>query len=68
MIFNRASRDLDIVERNGVIAELLIIFVSLARNQNNVARSGQRNSAIDCLRAIDDFFMRLGLPFEDYRT
>src|SRR5438477_3214750 len=59
MIFNRASRDLDIVERDGVIAELLIIFVALARNQNNVARSGQRNSAIDCLRAIDDFFIAI---------
>ena len=33
--------------------------MSLARNQNNVARSGQRNSAIDCLRAIDDFFIAI---------
>src|ERR1700757_2750952 len=57
MIFNRASRDLDIVERDGVIAELLIIFVSLARNQYNVARSGERNSAIDGLGAIDDLFI-----------
>src|SRR5437016_11498903 len=57
MVFNRASRDLDIVERDRVIAELLIIFVSLARNQYNVSRSGERNSAVDRLGAINHFFV-----------
>src|SRR5215470_1205913 len=57
MVFNRASRDLDIVERDSVIAELLIIFVSLARNQYNVSRSRERNSAVDRLGAIDRFLI-----------
>ena len=57
MILNRQTRDLNVVKRDGVIAELLIIFVSLARNQHNVAWPGERNSTIDRLRAIDDFFV-----------
>src|SRR6266536_2196590 len=57
MVLNCASRDLDIVERNRVIAELLIIFVSLARNQYNVSRSSERNSAVDCLGAINHLFI-----------
>src|SRR6476620_802893 len=56
MVLNCASRDLDIVERDRVIAELLIIFVSLARNQYNVSRSSERNGAVDCLGAINHFF------------
>src|SRR2546430_11335170 len=57
MIFNRASRDLDIIERDRVVPELLISFVPLTGNQHNVARSRERNSTIDCLGAIDDFFI-----------
>ncbi len=41
MIFDRTPRDLNVVERDGVIGELLIIFVSLARDQHNVARLRQ---------------------------
>src|SRR5947207_1626101 len=57
MVLNCASRDLDIVEWDRVIAELLIIFVSLARNQYNVSRSSECNSAVDCLGAINHFFI-----------
>src|SRR6266478_4187688 len=57
MVFNRASRDLDIVERDRVIAELLIIFVSLTRDQYNVSRSGECNGAVDRLGAINHFFI-----------
>src|SRR5438034_8970596 len=57
MVFNRASRDLDIVERDRVIAELLIIFVTLARNQYNVSWTRERNGAIDRLGAINHFFI-----------
>src|SRR6266705_3361335 len=57
MVFNRASRDLDIVERDRVIAELLIIFVTLARNQYNVSWTRERNGAIDRLGAINHFFV-----------
>ena len=53
MIFNRASRDLDVIEWNSIIGELLIILVPLARDQHNVSRPSERNRAIDCLRAID---------------
>src|SRR6266568_3672897 len=42
MIFNRASRDLDIIERDRVVPELLISFVPLTGNQHNVARSRER--------------------------
>src|SRR5437762_12750230 len=59
MVFDRASRDLDIVERDSVIGELLIIFVSLARNQYDVARSGERNGAINGLGAIDNIFIAI---------
>src|SRR5881396_189772 len=51
------SRDLDIIERDRVVPELLISFVPLTGNQHNVARSRERNSTIDCLGAIDDFFI-----------
>src|SRR5262249_42974340 len=57
MIFDRTARDLNIVERDGVIGELLIIFVSLARDQNNIAWLRQLNSAINRLSAIDNFFI-----------
>ena len=57
MILDRASRDLNIVERDGVVRELLIIFVPFAGDQNNVARPCQLNSAINGLRAIDNFFI-----------
>ena len=68
MILNRPSRDLNIVKRDRVIAELLIIFVSLARNQYNVARSGERNGAINGLCAIDNFFIAIrAKPFRSPR-
>ena len=57
MILDRTSRDLNIVERDGVICELLIIFVPLAGDQDNVARACQLNGAINGLSAIDNFFI-----------
>jgi hypothetical protein len=47
MILDRTSRDLNIVERNGVIREFLVVFVSFARDQNNVVRPCQFNGAIN---------------------
>ena len=38
MIFERAARDLDVIERDGVIGEFLIVFVPFAGDQNDVAR------------------------------
>ena len=55
MIFNRAARDLEVIERNGVICELLVVFVPFACDQHNVAWTGKRNGPIDCLGAIDNF-------------
>src|SRR6266513_1244319 len=57
VILDRTSRDLNIVERNGVIRELLVILVSLARDQNNVARPCKFNGAINSLSTIDNFFI-----------
>src|SRR5258707_3573455 len=57
MIFYRTSRDLNIVERDGVIRELLVIFVPLARDQNNVVRPCQFNGAINGPSPIDNFFI-----------
>ena len=57
MIFDRTPRDLNIVEWNGVIGELLIIFVPLAGDQNNVVRPCQFNGAINGLSAIDNLFI-----------
>jgi hypothetical protein len=57
MIFDRAARDLYVIERDGVICELLIIFVPFACNQHNVARASERNGAIDRLGAIDNLFI-----------
>src|SRR6267143_2202836 len=57
MVFNRASRDLDIVEWNRVIPELLIVLVSLPRNQYNVSRPRERNGAVDRFGAINHFFI-----------
>ena len=57
MVLDRAPRDLNIIERDGVIRELLIIFVPFARDQHNVARLRQRNGAINRLRSIDNFFI-----------
>src|SRR6266550_3711668 len=57
MIVDGASRDLNIIERDSVIRELLIILVSLARDQHNVARLCERNGATDGLGAIDNFLI-----------
>src|SRR5205823_13126303 len=57
MILDRTSRDLNIVERDGVICEFLIIFVTLTGDQNDVARPRQLNGAINGLSAIDNFFV-----------
>ena len=59
MIFDRAACDLDVIEWDGVICELLIIFVPFTCDQHNVAWSGERNGAIDRLSAIDNFFVMI---------
>src|SRR6266568_2307300 len=59
MIFNRAARDLDVIEWDGIICELLIIFVPFTCDQHNVAWAGERNGAIDRLGAIDNFFVMI---------
>src|SRR5215216_7127741 len=59
MIFNRAARDLDVIEWDGVICELLIIFVPFTCDQNNVAWPSERNGAIDRLGTIDNFFVMI---------
>src|SRR5437762_11475906 len=57
MIFDRAPRDLNIIERNGVIGELLITLVPFACDQHNVARLRQRNGAANRRHSIDNFFV-----------
>lgn len=59
MIFDRAARDLDVIKWDRVIGEFLIIFVSFTCDQHNVAWASERNGAIDCLRAIDNFFVMI---------
>ena len=54
-----AARDLNVIEWDGVIGELLIVFVPFACHQDNVSRAGQRNGAIDRLGAIDNFFVMI---------
>ena len=81
MIFDRATRDLDVIEWDRVVCELLIIFVPFAGDQHNVAWTGERNGAINRLGAIDNFFVMIrakaffgfvdyrawALPFADYQ-
>src|SRR5205823_8026688 len=57
MVFDRAPRDLNIIERDGVISELLITFVPFACDQHNVARLRQRNGAANRRHSIDNFFV-----------
>jgi len=38
MVLDCAARYLNIIERDGVVCELLIVFVPFARDQHNVAR------------------------------
>ena len=53
MVLDRTPRDLNVVERHGVICELLIIFVPLARDQHNVARLCEADGApIASVRSI----------------
>src|SRR6478672_12381418 len=72
MIFDRATRDLDVIEWDGVICEFLIIFVPFAGDQHNVAWTGERDGAIDCFRAVDNFFVmrrsKTFFGFVDYRA
>src|SRR5215472_13655953 len=59
MIFYRAARDLDVIEGDGVICELLVIFVSFTCDQHNVACTGERNGAINRFSAIDNFLVTI---------
>ena len=59
MIFHRAARDLDVVERHGVIGELLIIFVAFAGDQNDVARLRQLDGAANRFCAIGNFLVAI---------
>src|SRR6266480_1171856 len=57
MILDRAPRDLNIIERDGVIGELLITFVPFACDQDDVARLRQHNGAANRRHSIDNFFV-----------
>ena len=59
MIFKGSPRDLDVVERHGVIRKLLIGLVAFARDQHDVARLGQCDGARDRLRAIRNLFVMI---------
>ena len=56
-IFQRATRHLNVVERNGVIGELLVFFVPFAGDQDDVARLRQRRGTSNRFRAIRDFLV-----------
>ena len=57
MIFQRATRDLDVVERHRVIGEFLVGFVAFAGDQNDVARLRQLDGAGDRFGAIGNFLV-----------
>src|SRR5215469_13313696 len=57
MVFDRASRDLYIVEWDSVVCELLIIFVSLTGDQHDIARLRERDGATNRLCPIDNFLI-----------
>ena len=48
-IFQRAARDLNVVERNGVIGEFLVGLVAFAGDEDDVARLRERDGARDRL-------------------
>ncbi len=50
-------RHLNVIERDGVIRKLLIVLVSFARDQHDVARLGQLNRAPNRFGAIGNFFV-----------
>ena len=60
MVFDRAARDLNIIERHGVVREFLISLVPLARDQDDVARLGDFHRASDRLGAVRNFFIMIG--------
>src|SRR5207244_4992075 len=56
MIFERPTRHLNVFKRHGVIGELLIIFVTFARDQDDVTRLRDFDCLGNRLRAVGDFF------------
>src|SRR5215469_15719463 len=59
MVFDRASRDLYIVEWDSVVCELLIIFVSLTGDQHDIARLCECDGATNRLCSIDNFLITI---------
>src|SRR5437764_11261554 len=60
MVLQRAASDLDVIERNRVVGELLVSFVSFAGDDDDVARLGKFDRARDRLRAIGNLFVAIG--------
>ena len=56
MIFERTPRNLNVFKRNSVIGKLLIIFVTFARDQDDVTRLCDFDCLGNRLRAVGDFF------------
>src|SRR4051812_1902583 len=59
MVLQRLARDLNVVERNGVIRELLVGLMSLSGDQDNIARLRQLDRAGDGFRAVGDLLIVL---------
>ena len=57
MILHRPARHLHVVKGNGVIAKLLVIFVPLAGDEDDVAWLGQLDGTRDRGRAVGHFFV-----------
>src|SRR5205807_9511219 len=67
MIFDRAPRHVSVLKWHGVIGELLVIFVTFARDQDDVTRLGDFDGSRNRLRAIGDFLkMVAAKPFFDF--
>jgi len=60
MIFECAARDLNIIKGHGVVGKLLIILVTFACDQHNVARLRQLDRAPDRRCTIDNFLVTIG--------
>ena len=60
LVFDRTSRDLNIIKRDRVVGELLVSFVTFSGDENDIARLGETDRAIDRFGAIDNFLVTVG--------
>src|SRR5438045_9625689 len=56
-VLQRFPRDFLVVEMKNFAADDLIIFVTLARNQNQIVRAGLFDCLMYCLAAIGNFLV-----------